>query len=109
MGEVASLIGPLSEPEVLIRCRDLFGMCSHVGVNQKKKKKKKNTPQCRRPACLVKALHPFSASVTLMFRQTNPTLLALADFITLFMKTGGGERERSPRMDFHLANSGRIP
>lgn len=40
MGEVASLIGPLSNPEVLIRCRDLFGMCSHVCVNQEKKKKK---------------------------------------------------------------------
>lgn len=40
MGEVGSLIGPLSKPEVLIRCRDLFGMCSHVGVNQKGKKKK---------------------------------------------------------------------
>lgn len=39
MGEVASLIGPLSNPEVLIRCRDLFGMHSHVGVNKKKKEK----------------------------------------------------------------------
>lgn len=44
MGEVGSLIGPLSKPEVLIRCRDLFGMCSHVGVNKKKKEKHPTVP-----------------------------------------------------------------
>ena len=29
------VIGPLSDPEVLIRCRDLLGLCSGTGVNRK--------------------------------------------------------------------------
>lgn len=54
------VIGPLSHPEVLIRCRDLLACVQTLALI-----KKPNTPDT--PVNVVRAVHPRSTRAKLMF------------------------------------------
>lgn len=67
------VFGPLSKPEVLIRCRDPLACVQTVVLI-------KNPTLQTVSVNLVKAVH--STRAKLIFWQNNPTLLVHADFIT---------------------------
>ena len=66
------VIGPMSDPEVLIRCRDLLGLCSGTGVNRKNQYSRFQS----------KLFIPASQWLSYCSEQSRPTLLHRTDFIT---------------------------